>query len=817
MYRLPVLLGLVFLLFPRTLGGQTSTARAEGVIQGLVVSESGQPLAAVAIGVRTGADSTIVARGVTGANGRFRIEGLPVARYRVSGSLLGYAPFSQREVTLTTAEPRADLGTITLNRVAISVEGVVARGERSAMVVAPDRTSYSTRDMPVASGGMATDVLRSVPELEVDIEGNVSLRGTGAQIYLNGRPAPMEGESLQLFLQQFPADRIERVEVIPNPSARFQAEGAAGIVNIVLKKNVDLGLSGSVFLNGGTRGDLGSGGRLTCQRGPLTLLGGGFLRLSRRDNTSYDLRQNLLTDLVTFLEQDGWSKRRGSLASVDVSAEYKLSGRSSFWAEVQLFRRGNDSDALTAYTLMDATRAASERYDRVSEDDARNISTDLVAGFRHVLEPRRHQLEMELRYERGDEFDGSLVRRLYLSPAGADLGLPAELTVQDETEDERELSFNLDYVRPWGNGGQVEVGYRGEFEGSDNERLLQVFPSEDASVPATVSERGFSHQETFHSVYLTLLRKFGPLSAQAGVRGELADTWFELPSGDRFENDYANLFPSANLRYDLGRGREVRLSYSKRLRRPGPRVLNPIDESTDPLNRRVGNPDIDPQYTHNLSLDASWSGQVGTLTVSPYYRQTVGDWTQIKTVDAAGISTVTWENLASVDAYGTSIRANLRPVRGIGGFLSASSYREVRDASNLSLDYSGASLRWLARGNLQAKLTPGLSLQGMGFYTPARDVPQGRISSRLMTHLGLRQQMWNDKASLNLMIRDPFDLYRSSFETRDRSHVQIGRSEFSMRSLALSFSYSFGRPPRNARGRGEDAPEQEPEPESSIR
>ena len=143
--------------------------------------------------------------------------------------------------------------------------------------------------MPVASGGMATDVLRSVPELEVDVNGGVQLRGTAAQIYLNGRPAPMQGESLELFLQQFPADRIDRIEVIPNPSARFEAEGAGGIVNIVLKKNVDLGLSGSVFANAvQPRRGRARGGRLTYQRGRLTLFGGGFLR--RSDRTHHQLR-----------------------------------------------------------------------------------------------------------------------------------------------------------------------------------------------------------------------------------------------------------------------------------------------------------------------------------------------------------------------------------------------------------------------------------------------------------------------------------------------------------------------------------------------
>ena len=168
-------------------------------------------------------------------------------------------------------------------------------------------------------------------------------------------------------------------------------------------------------------------------------------------------------------------------------------------------------------------------------------------------------------------------------------------------------------------------------------------------------------------------------------------------------------------------------------------MLNPVDRSNDPLNRYVGNPDIDPQYTSSLSLETSWTSTFGTLRFSPYYRRTTDDWTQIKTVDAQGVSTVTWENLASVESYGTSLTASIRPIGGISGNVSVSGSREMRNASNLSTDYSGDAMRWSARGNLSARITEKLALQAMGYYTPARDVPQGRISSSLMTHVGMRQ------------------------------------------------------------------------------
>ena len=831
-------------------------AAQAGTVTGTVVeSPSGRPLAAVSVALRAGTDTARVAGGVTDASGRFRITVAP-GRYALQASLLGYSTLRRADVVVAAGAP-VDVGTLQLASATLVLDEVRVVTEASTAIVAPDRNIYSTRDMPVAAGGMATDVLRSVPELEVDINGAVQLRGTAAQIHINGRPAPMQGESLQLFLQQFPADRIDRIEVIANPSARFEAEGAGGIVNIVLKQNVDLGLSGNLFANAGSRGELGSGGRLTFQRGRWTVFGGGFLRRSDRRTTSYDLRQNLLTQPVTLLQQDAWRDTEGWSGNLDLTAEFQVTPRSTLRGEASAWRNRFDGDALTRYTEMDEARTPLDLYDRASLTRGDRLSTDLSASFRHsfATASRRpaagqdgaapggpggrgpggpggggpggfrggpggpsgpggsggaglgeHELSVSVEYESGNEDDWSRVRRESFETDGTPAELPIQLTLDDHDQGEREVQLSADYVRPWGGpGGRVELGYRAEVRDTDEDRVLEVFSDEEEIQAVVTTLTGFGFRETFHSAYATVARTLGDFSVQAGLRAERADTRLTLAeTDDVYENRYFSLFPSANLRYDLGGGREVRLSYARRVRRPQPYVLNPVDRSNDPLNRNVGNPDIDPQYTHSLSLETSWTSSFGSLRFSPYWRRTTDDWTQIKTVDENGVSTVTWENLASVESYGSSLTASIRPINGISGNLSVSGSREVRDASNLSIDYSGDAMRWSARGNVSARVTESLAVQAMGYYTPARDVPQGTISSSLMTHVGVRQQFWHGRGTLNLMMTDPFDLYRSSFTTRDPSHVQIGRSRFSARAATLSFSYSFGRPPRDRGSRDEE-------------
>lgn len=419
-----------------------------------------------------------------------------------------------------------------------------------------------------------------------------------------------------------------------------------------------------------------------------------------------------------------------------------------------------------------------------------------------------HEFSLTVEYETGSDDSFTETRREDLDADGTPADGPVELRVRDDEEGERELQVRADYVRPWGETGRLEVGYRAESRDTDDERVLDVFPDENGpAVRRTVT--GFGYRETFHSAYATVNRTIGAFSLQAGLRAEQADTRLSLAeSGESFGNEYLSLFPSANVLWDLGGGRDLRLSYSRRVRRPQPRFLNPTNRSNDPLNRTVGNPELDAQYTNSLSLDASLTTTWGTLRMSPFYRHTVDDWAQIKTVDPQGVSTVTWENVASVQSYGTSVTAAIRPIRGIGGNVSVNGAREVRNASNLALDQSRGAFRWGARGNVNARVLPALTMQAMASFNPARDVPQGRVSSSFMTHVGLRQQLWRNRAALNLMVTDPFDLYRSEFTTRDPSHVQIGRSQFSMRAATLSFSYSFGRPPRDRR-RTQEEEEQE--------
>jgi hypothetical protein len=733
-----------------------------------------------------------------------RFEGIPLGRYQVEVTLLGFERHVERDVELTAENPTAELGTIQLATLAVRMDAIVAETERPQVTIAADRTIYNTGDMPAVQGGVATDVLRTVPELEVDMDGKVKLRGSNVQIHLNGRPAPMQGEALDRFLQQLPANRIDRVEVIANPGARYDAEGQGGIVNLVMKENFSLGLSGNVFIGSSTRNQNNVSGRLSYQSGPLTLFGGGTLNLSKNEFTDRDQRENLLAQPVTIFNQASNNVNRWNYHSGDVTAELKLGKKTVSWSELRFFGNGFNSRGTSAYTITDRELTPLERYDRLNRSENSGLNGTLTLGVRHQFEPQRHEFSFEVRgvRDRRDTYSVS-TRQLYPVSPGEELP-PDEQTRNDRDEARDEIVIQTDYTRPLGEKGKIDVGYRGTIRETDNEQTMVITQATDGS-PIGSQPSAFDYLERFHAFYASHAATHGKVSYQVGVRAEQATTRFLLPlvtdGESRFENDYFSVFPNGNVAYDFGQGRRLRLAYTKRFDRPWVFALNPMNPSTDPLNRHVGNPYLKPKYTHNFSLDASWTGKVGTARIAPYFRRTVDNWDRIRLVDENGVSTMTWENLARHDQYGTGITGSLQQRGRLGGSANFSLWREVRDMTGSAYDFSGSSTRWSINTNLMFRVNKGLNVQGFAWYTPSYDVPQGRYTTSVMSNIGIRQQINGNKASVNLSIQDPFDVYRFTFETRDQSHVQTGRTRYPIRQARLTFNYNFGRPPQSQRRR----------------
>jgi hypothetical protein len=789
-----------------------------GTILGQVIAEEGaRPLPGAAVAVHAQADSSLVTGVVAGTAGRFRIDGLPPGDYYVRVSFLGYTARTA-PAALATPAARLDIGTVALATSAVALDGISVEAERSAVVSAIDRTIYSARNMPVASsGGTATDVLRNVPELQVDIDGNVSMQGSqSVAIHINGRPTPMKGEALRNFLQQLPAARIDKVEVVPNPSAKFDPEGMAGIVNIVLKDDLGLGLSGTVSLNGDTRGRFGSFASLAYQRGRYTLFGSGNFALHGNRNRGYDLRGNLLADPVTWLEVDSDNENDGRFRFVDASLEVKVGPKETLYTSFRANGSRGDMVGTALNTLMDDAQAPLQRYLYDNDNEFRWGSSDASLGFRRVVAPQQNELSVDLRYAGQGNGNTQSYLREFLIMNGEPADLPAELGFNDADTDGDDFTLQADVMRPLGAGFKVDAGYKGARRATDYTQQLWRGLAED-DPDALLIDTGYEYRETYHQGYVTLGRQLGPLGVQAGVRGEHATTEFAPGGMPTTEQDYNSFFPSLNVAYTLDGGRQARFSYSKRIERPQPSQLNPNVPSTDPMNRFVGNPELEPKYTHSFTLDLSKTAAFGMVRISPFFRRTVNNWEYFKQVDSAGIATLTWLNTDAVDNYGATATVSMRFADRGNGFVSLNAYRYVRDASSVSSAYSGDGFRWELSGNGTLKVRKGLDVQGFVRYAAPQDLPQGRMGANVFSNLGARLELIEKKAFLNVSVMDPFDVLRFRFETSDGSHVQTSRNRISMRAARIGLSYTFGRAPQSARPVQEQQPQQPADTQPQIR
>jgi ferric enterobactin receptor len=803
----------------RPMGGPGAAQQQGGTVRGTVLNPQGQPVNGGQVAVWSAADSTLVTGAVARPDGTFRIDGLRPGRYYLKVSALGFTTATTPVVAITPQQREADVGTVRLAAGAVLLEGLTVTAEAAPAGFAPDRNTYSTRDMPSTSGGNATDVLQNVPAVEVDQDGKVSLRGNqNVAVQINGRSSPMTGDQLGNFLRQLPANMVDRVEVIPNPSARYEPEGMAGIINIVLKQNADLGLSGGVILGAGTGERYNGSGNLGWQQGDLTLFGSYGFRHDTRESTGLNYLERYTaagSTPVSILDQDILGEGGMTSHLFNGSADYKLGARDVVSATGMVSLGDHENNTRNLYLESDAGGAPLSRYlgeNLLGFDD---LTMDGALSWKRTITPQRHELSTELRWNRGDNEVQNDFREQVLTlqngdPANATPALQNLLTSSLNTT----LSFQADYSRPLGERTKLETGYKGTRRMLDNDLSVTEYDYDaSAWVDNALRSNAFEYDETVHAGYGVLSQGVGRVDLQAGLRVERTDREFYLENTDEtFPKGYWSFFPSGLASFSLDDQQQLRFSYSRRIQRPDTRILNPFGFNEDQRNRFVGNPALEPEYTQSLELAYQRSMPWGSLQVTPYFRRTENAIRRIREF-RADTTITTFANLATSDSYGADVNGSVRMGK-VSGFASFSAFRQVTAAGNVGDNFSSDGIGWSARVSGNVQLTPRLDLQGFVMYRAPMDVEQGRMGSFVMSTLALRQKVMGDKGSLSLRVVDPLNRMGFSSETTDPLYYQLNERRFGARAAYLTFSYNFGQTPRlRNRPQQTEAPEpQSPNP-----
>ncbi|MEP7220734.1 MAG: outer membrane beta-barrel protein, partial [Bacteroidota bacterium] len=508
-------------------GGQQGGA---GSVSGTVIDgASNQPLSSATVALHNAADSSLLTGAIAERNGSFLIAGIRPGRYYARFSFVGYAP-SFVDLVISPASPEIVLGNIVLRLDSTNRNEVMVTAQRQFMTQAIDRTIYKTADLLVANGGTASDVLRNIPSLDVDADGKVSLRGNqNVVVHINGRPSMLTGDALAAFLRGLPADAIERVEVIPNPSAKYDPDGMGGIINIVLKQEGNRGLSGGVNTSIGTSDNYSIGGNLSFGDGPWGIFANYGFNYGAPLSSSTRFQTNLRVTPATYLDQsssqDGINRSHVFNGSVD----YAISKAHTLSFSTILNNRNNDEDNLNSYANLDSARLVTGRYQRGNGQNSRAFSTDYRLGYKWTLEPSKHELSAEARYNGSRRERGESNMQEDLSPDGShEIGI-TDRQRTDEVDRNHTITMRVDYTRPIGDGGKLEAGYKGDIESITNDFASETFDSTlGAYRPDVALTNSFVYDRKIHAVYGNYGHEIGDFAAQIGVRVEQAWTTFNL-------------------------------------------------------------------------------------------------------------------------------------------------------------------------------------------------------------------------------------------------------------------------------------------------
>lgn len=775
-------------------------AGVRGVVVGQVVdADSREPLGGATVAVYAANDSSLATGATTEDDGSFVLDRVRPGYYFLEVSFVGYETHTVPDVVVSADRGRVELGTLRLTFDTTLLDEVEVAAEREFMEVGIDRTTYHTRNQPVNAGGSAQDMLENIPSVEVDIDGNISLRGSqGVSVYINGKPAPMSGASLVSFLEGLPVGDIERVEVIPNPSAAFEPEGTSGILNIVLARDVDRGWGGDVSGSAATRDEYGGSVGVNYGSGPWSMFSTYGLRYRERDRSGWRFRENRYLDPTTFLAQDFLGESGGFSNNLNTSLEYALSDRNSLSMSAYLSHRRRASDRLNRYEEMDLNQVVTDLYTRDTESDDLDFSMDYRLSFERIVTPRENELSVEAGYERErqSEVEQFVERLIPIGTPDAE-GEVGDRQNVDEDGTEQELSLEVDYRRKLGEWANLDAGYMGELEWVDEGFYSESLDDGGLFVPDVDLNNTFVYSEQTHAAYGVLGARFGNLGAQLGLRFEGALTNFDLRTTNQsFDNRYFSIFPSLHLAYELGPRNTFKAAYSKRVRRPREWQLNPFGDFDDPTSIRVGNPYLTPEYTHSGELSYARLGDRYTITVAPYLRYSVDEISWHETITDEGVTVLTFENFDTESSYGAEVIGSLTLGSWLKANASFNAYKQVTHAGNLSSELSSDAVGFRTRLSGTAEVMPGVEVQLSQHYRSPMDIPGGRIAAWTRTDFAVQMNVLSSRSSLTLRVRDLLgDPNRLIKRDMDRYYQEYFRQGDS-RNIQLSYRYTFrqGRP-----------------------
>lgn len=799
--RVQYMFTLMLLLFTTNLlMSQTNRNRVTGRV---VDSVSTLPLPAASLQVLSTSDKKIIAEQVSGEKGDFIFELLP-GKYYLQISFTGYQPV--RSPAFTVSNERLDLGDVLMASLSNELEEVIVQAQKSSMQLSLDKKVFNVGQDLANAGGSALDILSNIPSVSVDPEGGVKLRGSdNVRILVDGKPSGLVSFKGGSGLQQLQANMIDRIEIITNPSARYEAEGNAGILNIILKKEKKEGFNGSLELIGGDPANFGAAANLNYRHRKVNF----FINYSlayRKSPGKGNLYQEVYNgDTISILEQDFTSVLSGLNNNIRGGIDYFFTEKSILTGSY-LFRRSDANRIMDIryndylFNKSNPSRVSTRRQDE--NEDEPNSEYSLI--YKKTFNEKDHELIAEAKYLDNWESSNQLFTQKFFRPNGTPLN-PSEL-IQNSLNDESEKQFlvQLDYIKPIGKEGKLETGFRSSMRKMTNDYVVSEQDSSGVFNPLPDFDNVFFYDENIHAAYGILANKQKRISYQAGLRAEWTDVKTTLEKTNEVNpRNYVNLFPSAHLSLELEKEYSIQVSYSRRVRRPFYNDLSPFFTFSDNRNYFSGNPDLDPEFSDVIEIGHLKDFDKGSFSSAIFYRNTNGKIQSIRTVDDAGNSTTIPRNLNAERSIGAEFISNYSPFKWWKIDFSVNFFHSDIDGTNILSTYRTKATSWFARQTSRFSLANHFDVQLRFNYEAPRNTVQGRQKSLYFADLSASKDIFSGKGTINLNVLDLFNSRWTRMISTGPNFYTSSESQFRRRQVNLTLNYRI-RQAKPARARIEE-------------
>ena len=786
-----LLLSLLFTIF-----SFAQDLKVSGVI---LESETNQPLEYATVAFYNPDDNSVVTGGITDAEGKFNIP-IKKGTYNISFEFIS---FKKQFINNQTINSNLDLGVIKLVADVESLQEVEIIAERTTVELHLDKKIYNVGKDLTVSGGTVSDVLDNVPSVSVDVEGNVALRGNdNVTIFINGKPSGLVGLSSTDALRQLPAESIERVEVITSPSARYDAEGTAGIINIILRRSKLQGLNGAINANIGHPTQAGMSGNLNYRTGDFNFFNTTSINYRESPGESLTETEYFNGDNPnSFLDEkrDFDRSRKGLITNI--GTEWYITESASLTASF-VYRHSKDKDGTTndisQYDSFENLLSQTRRFEDEREND-KNVQYN-VNFDKQFNDNSQHKLTFDFQYENSGEDEFSYI--------------------EDETdervftiEQQDRVLLQTDYVHPFSENAQFEFGYRGNFSTLDTDYSV-AFEENGSFVEDLGLSNNLIYKEYVNAAYAQYGNKFkNKYTFLLGLRMESSRiTIDQVTTGSLERKNYINLFPTVNLGYEISENQSITLGYNRRISRPRSRFINPFPSRSSATNLFQGNPDLDPSYSD--AFDLGYLNQMGKLTLnsSVYYQRETDVFTFI--TEDTGMTVIiggeevpvirrTPINLATNNRYGFEFNVSYRPMKkwNINGNINL--FQSVLRGDYNDVNYDAENFTWFARINNKFMLPGEIDWQTRLNYRGPREDAQNKTKGVFSCDLAFSKDFFKGNASVALNVSDVFNSRRRITESTTDTFESRSEFQWRKRSINLSFTYRFNQQnKRNDRNRG---------------